>query len=682
MYNLIHPLATWHQFQQNPVHESFLESLKAFFSYWLPELLGLRQGRANHYLIPYFSSAAYGILLASFIYLIVIRLQGGFQGSREDRGSDRGLGLLLIFIFFYPLIFSLSGFSAKHTSRYLVPLYPALLLVWAALFFHLRKRTPWLAWFFVALIGLTNGYGLYRMCLVFHPQEVREYRHRKMGHQALFASLQSLGLREVYVRDYWRSVPLTFDAGEKIIFAQPYHDRFPFFTRLADRSPRPAFLSTDREGVFEKTLQAMGGSYKKEGRWLFYDFEAPPLDFVELSAAGWQAGPDGPNAPGSLAFDRDLGTRWNPGSSMKPGQVFHLDLGKAVPDVSRVVLFSGSPEWIPRGLRLDLSPDGRNYKTLAEIPYYWGSLFWSGPRPFARYEKGITELGFTPQAGRFLKITQTGTDSENRWNIAEILVYRGLPRVSKDPREGIPSLSGLKERLRALSVERVLAGPWIESHLAPVRPEKHERPAARLPETVGGRLPPYSFPAIIAVSEQSGLLKEALNEAAPGVYTEERIDPYVLYVVPGFQEGYRKLSSTGWRASSNVNGGEAYRAIDGKINSRWTSGRPQVPGVFFRVDLGRAEKISRLRLRLGDSSRDFPRRMEVRFSIDGLRWGKAAPLNIPIYWTGEKLFKDDSSGETDLVFRETPARFVEILQTGQDPVHYWSIHELELFTPE
>ena len=101
--------------------------------------------------------------------------------------------------------------------------------------------------------------------------------------------------------------------------------------------------------------------------------------------------------------------------------------------------------------------------------------------------------------------------------------------------------------------------------------------------------------------------------------------------------------------------------------------------MFFRVDLGQPEKIARIRLRLGDSYRDFPRRAEIRFSLDGLHWEKAVPLNSPVYWTGEKLFKDYNSGETDLVFRETPARFVEILQTGQDPVYYWSIHEMELF---
>ena len=283
-----------------------------------------------------------------------------------------------------------------------------------------------------------NGYGLYQWCLVFDPVKANKYQQRIMGDQALIAYLHHRGLREVYVTDYWRAVPLTFDADEKIIFAQPYLDRFPFFTRLVDRSLRPAFLNTGHEGVFEKTVQAIGGSYKKAGHWLYYDFEPPPFDFIELSTKGWQAQPNGVLAAASSAFDRDLSTRWKLGSPMKPGEAFQLDLGETVPDVSRVVLFAGSPDGIPRGLRLELSLDGRNYKTLADIPHYWGSLSWSGPRPFSRVEKGITELVFTPQAGRFLKITQTGTDSQNGWEIAEILVYRGIPRVRKTTRQAVP----------------------------------------------------------------------------------------------------------------------------------------------------------------------------------------------------------------------------------------------------
>ena len=121
----------------------------------------------------------------------------------------------------------------------------------------------------------------------------------------------------------------------------------------------------------------------------------------------------------------------------------------------------------------------------------------------------------------------------------------------------------------------------------------------------------------------------------------------VLFIGSGYRKGYRRLSPVrGGRTSSNFNGSEAYRAIDGKIKTRWTSGQSQIPGMFFRVDLGRTEKIARLRLRLGDSYRDFPRRAEIRFSLDGLRWEKGVPLTIPVYWTGEKLFKDSAERRT------------------------------------
>jgi 4-amino-4-deoxy-L-arabinose transferase-like glycosyltransferase len=683
VYNAIHPLATWVQLQQNPVHEPFVDSLIGFFSVRLPELVGLSHGPTNQNLIPYFSPIAYGILLAGFIYLLAIRIRSIFQGVGEDRGSGQGLDLLLIFIFSYPLIFSLSGFSANHTTRYLVPLYPALPILWAALFFHFQKRIPSLSWFLLLMVLWGNGYGLYQWCLVFDPVKASKYQQKQMGDQALIAFLHKRGLRAVYVTDYWRAVPLTFDAEEKIIFAQPYHDRFPYFTHLVDRSPRPAFLNTGNvEGVFEKTVQAIGGSYKKEGHWLYYDFEPPPFDFIELSTKGWQVQPHGVPAAASSAFDRDLSTRWNLGSPMKPGEAFQLDLGETVLDLSRVVLFAGSPEGIPRGLRLELSQDGKSFKTLVDIPDCWISLAWSGPRPFFQMAKGITELVFAPQAGRYLKITQTGTDSQNSWEIAEILVYRGIPRIQKGPPEGVPSLSALRRRLGTLKAERVMADPWIQAQIAPDRTEKNEWPAVRLPESVGDRLPPYPFPAFIAGPGQSEALKKDLNEAAPGVYSEERINGWVLFSGRSDGKGYRKLPRTGWLGSSNDNGREAIRAIDGKIKTRWTSGRPQVPGMSFRVDLGQPEKIARIRLRLGDSYRDFPRRAEIRFSLDGLRWEKAVPLNNPVYWTGEKLFKDYRSGETDLVFREAPARFVEILQTGQDSVYYWSIHELELFTLE
>ena len=45
----------------------------------------------------------------------------------------------------------------------------------------------------------------------------------------------------------------------------------------------------------------------------------------------------------------------------------------------------------------------------------------------------MIELVFTPQPGRYLRFTQTGSDANYGWEIAEVLVYRGIPRVLKGP---------------------------------------------------------------------------------------------------------------------------------------------------------------------------------------------------------------------------------------------------------
>jgi hypothetical protein len=50
---------------------------------------------------------------------------------------------------------------------------------------------------------------------------------------------------------------------------------------------------------------------------------------------------------------------------------------------------------------------------------------------------------------------------------------------------------------------------------------------------------------------------------------------------------------------------------------------------------------------------------------------------VSLYWTGETLLKD--SQDLDLTFPSTPMRYIKIVQTGQDDIFYWSIHELEIY---
>ena len=54
--------------------------------------------------------------------------------------------------------------------------------------------------------------------------------------------------------------------------------------------------------------------------------------------------------------------------------------------------------------------------------------------------------------------------------------------------------------------------------------------------------------------------------------------------------------ATAWSASASHNARAANRAIDNRAETAWLSGAPQAPGMWFQLDLGRAETVSGLAL--------------------------------------------------------------------------------------
>ncbi|MBI5586341.1 MAG: discoidin domain-containing protein [Deltaproteobacteria bacterium] len=686
IYNTIHPLATWHFLQGNPVHEPFQVSLEHFFSIRLPELLGVRDIAGRGYYIPLASALVYGLVLAGFLYLFLL---GGKYLRRNVSGQrvfTPEMNLLLVLLFFYPWIFSFSGFGAANTTRYLVPLYPLIPVSISFLFFQLQEkrlgRIP--AWILLGIFLACNAYGTYRVAVVFQPAQAREYQRKKTIEKAVIHFLKEKQIRTVYVPDYWKAVPLTFVAREEIIFAQPLLDRYPPYTGIVDRSRRPAYLLSGDAPAFEATLIALGGNYQKKrigDLWIFFDFTPPPYRYVPLPPENWQAYSNRGKVSVPTVIDRNLDTRWNLGRIMEPGDTFVLDLGQVVNDLGRITLLAGTREGLPRGLRLEISDDGRNWRIPLSIPAYWDSLVWSGPHPFVRPEKGALELVFPPQSGRYLKIVQTGSDTRFAWEIAEILIYRAIPASREASPAQVPQVEDLVERLPSLGIERLWAGPWIAAYLPPryrieADPDRDFHP---LPELEGNRLSSLPFPEFVVRKDQAEGLGQVLQRLDPDLYGEIRFKDLALFYTTRSREQYRPLSRSEWRGYSNFNNQEAGKALDGKRESRWTSGTPQVPGVWFRLDLGRPEKVSRVRLRLGSSRRDFPRRLEVRVSLNGSDWQEVVPLNQPVYWDGENWFREQPRGETDLIFPEKFTRYIEFHQKGQDSNYYWSIHETEVY---
>jgi len=124
-----------------------------------------------------------------------------------------------------------------------------------------------------------------------------------------------------------------------------------------------------------------------------------------------------------------------------------------------------------------------------------------------------------------------------------------------------------------------------------------------------------------------------------------------------------------WKVTASHNSQSAPLAIDGDIKTRYDTAQPQVPGMWFQIELPAATTISGLRLNAGTSFQDFPRGYKVELSDDGQTWGQPVA-------TGQ-----GSSPVTDIFFPPTKTRFVRIAQTGSTEGLFWSIHELNIFTP-
>jgi hypothetical protein len=121
------------------------------------------------------------------------------------------------------------------------------------------------------------------------------------------------------------------------------------------------------------------------------------------------------------------------------------------------------------------------------------------------------------------------------------------------------------------------------------------------------------------------------------------------------------------KATASRNNGAANRALDGKIGTRWDTGRPMKPGDWFVLDLGIESTIKSLTLDTRNSSNDYPRGYEVYVSFDGGSWGK------PVV-TGK-----GTNPITEINFdKPVRTRFIKLLQTGSSDSWHWSIHELKL----
>lgn len=122
---------------------------------------------------------------------------------------------------------------------------------------------------------------------------------------------------------------------------------------------------------------------------------------------------------------------------------------------------------------------------------------------------------------------------------------------------------------------------------------------------------------------------------------------------------------SGWKLSASHKSGDAGKAIDGNLGTRYTTGESMQPGMWFQIELPEVTDVAGLILDAAKSRNDYPRGCEIELSTDGTNWSK------PIKKREEKASK------IAVEFPEQPARFIRITQTGENRL-FWSIHDLQV----
>jgi hypothetical protein len=126
------------------------------------------------------------------------------------------------------------------------------------------------------------------------------------------------------------------------------------------------------------------------------------------------------------------------------------------------------------------------------------------------------------------------------------------------------------------------------------------------------------------------------------------------------------LVRAGWIATASNQGDKPANAIDGKLNTRWTTGAARAANQWFEVNMGGPQTLSEIVLDANGST-DSIGGYQVFVSSDGVNWGD------PI--------AQGTAADSKLVitFPTQTASYFKVVATDAG-THWWSIYELNAYT--
>ena len=521
------------------------------------------------------------------------------------------------------------------------------------------------------------------------PAAVARVEAERRAQLEAVALMEKDGPARLYANDPGMQI-LTFLSKERVIVSDPVLEGYPPFARAVDGAETVGWWLRLRPPGLADALTALGARFavRRIGAIgeTFIDFALPPQGLRELDPGTLTVTASLNGAEAGSMIDRDAATFWSSGQPMRGGEWFQVDLGR----VESVALI----RWLPRvyqeapaGLIVETSLDAVTWQRLLVLPQYYGPLYWSAGHPVARVRSGRVELRVPPTPARYLRVTQTGQGAIWYWTARELFVYAAEPGAVPTPSREDGAV--LARSVRAAGVTRLYADHGWASRVALVDPGLRVPPANLALDAYDFRGPESELLPEMRWSPGSGALVEAPDAdgfasvaRASGVgFTRVDLGGLALFVyAPPAELPGTPIPASSLRISVSRYQRGAARAIDGDPGTRWTTGRPQTPGDWLRVDLNGPRAVQAVRL-WAIKRNDWPRGLQLEASADGETWRPlAAELHgeSAIRWGGFTPLRGDFRA-LRLEFTPTTLRALRLTLTQAHWLYAWSVNELTVY---
>jgi hypothetical protein len=373
------------------------------------------------------------------------------------------LGMAFLFLAVSVALFCRSHFAAFETSRYLLPLVPAMaVLVGTAtawLTSHARFGLGWAPLILLLAFQVWNAR--------FAPGMLRDHTWELTG-AVLNRELADSKIEAIYCpySEHW----LNAATGETNCFVDLIGERYRPYAWRGENARKVAFL--DDIGGIAEFIAHSGGTVRRDTLMryqIFHDFQ-PPVPCGRISASAWAAAVDmrGNNVLTEIS-DGNAATDWR--APVLTGSGAWIEISFANPiQASGIRFFSAygqyPPAWAVDGMVADENsrPAGApTWQSLTPLMAI-NCFFWSGPRIYWNGVGFRPECRFSPVRVSRLRVRFEAPERESEVYVSELTIF-GSESAQAVCSES-DALNALLAVLEEREIERLYSDRWVANAVA------------------------------------------------------------------------------------------------------------------------------------------------------------------------------------------------------------------------